>query len=220
MKRFKRIYLFVTLCLCIFLLSCGHQGGAAVDRDEERYDSEAAIKYALNYAENRNLNYPEFESNCTNYVSQCLVAGGMKMDKAPEVSEDKIGVYEETIDLWYYQGKQFDSEKPPHFTVSNSFVKTEDFIDYWTQTRGYKIHTYDNTFEGRKKMLEKTTTGSIFVYFDTEGEIVHIGMVTDKDENALYYSSNTRDRKNLNLNEINNFVYPKFGIISLEHTNN
>ncbi len=44
------------------------------------YDREAAAKYALNYALSRNGRYGDYESNCVNFVSQCIHAGGIPMD--------------------------------------------------------------------------------------------------------------------------------------------
>ncbi len=44
------------------------------------YDREAAGEYALTYALRRNRNYGDYESNCANFVSQCIHAGGIPMD--------------------------------------------------------------------------------------------------------------------------------------------
>jgi len=57
------------------------------------YDREAAIRYAHKWAFYRNPNYMAFDNiggDCTNFVSQCLYAGGCAMNNTPEVG-------------WYYR---------------------------------------------------------------------------------------------------------------------
>lgn len=43
------------------------------------YDALKAVKYAERYWNEYNPNYPRFENDCTNYISQCLYAGGAEM---------------------------------------------------------------------------------------------------------------------------------------------
>ena len=47
------------------------------------YDREAAVWYADRWWNDRNPEYPVFDVDCTNYVSQCLRAGGAPMHGAP-----------------------------------------------------------------------------------------------------------------------------------------
>lgn len=43
------------------------------------YDALHAVKYAERYWDDYNPAYPKFENDCTNYISQCLYAGGAQM---------------------------------------------------------------------------------------------------------------------------------------------
>ena len=43
------------------------------------YDREAAVRYANKWWNDYNPAYPKFDVDCTNYVSQCLRAGGAPM---------------------------------------------------------------------------------------------------------------------------------------------
>ena len=45
-----------------------------------RYNRELAVKYATDWAQDRNPNYKDYEKwggDCTNFVSQCLHEGGI-----------------------------------------------------------------------------------------------------------------------------------------------
>ncbi|MDO5556740.1 MAG: amidase domain-containing protein [Clostridia bacterium] len=47
------------------------------------YDKNKAVKYALKWALKRNpkyYNYDNFGGDCTNFISQCLYAGGLQMN--------------------------------------------------------------------------------------------------------------------------------------------
>ncbi|WEG12158.1 amidase domain-containing protein [Pullulanibacillus sp. KACC 23026] len=48
------------------------------------YDRQAAVKYAEKWWNSYNPAYPKFEVDCTNYVSQCLKAGGAPMSHIGE----------------------------------------------------------------------------------------------------------------------------------------
>lgn len=51
------------------------------------YDREAAVAYAQKWALGRNSKFSDFEKyggDCTNFVSQCLLAGGCEMNFKPE----------------------------------------------------------------------------------------------------------------------------------------
>jgi len=43
------------------------------------YDREAAVRYADTWWDSYNPAYPKFADDCTNYISQCLRAGGAPM---------------------------------------------------------------------------------------------------------------------------------------------
>ena len=53
----------------------------------ERYRREPALRYAARWAMGRNPAYYDFTDlggDCTNFVSQCLFAGGCRMNFTPE----------------------------------------------------------------------------------------------------------------------------------------
>jgi hypothetical protein len=57
------------------------------------FDAAAAIAYAQQWATARNPKYADFETmggDCSNYISQCLLAGGAVMNETPDTG-------------WYYR---------------------------------------------------------------------------------------------------------------------
>jgi RHS repeat-associated protein len=74
-----------------------------------KYDRNAAINYAVKYAVNGNSEYRRFESDCTNFVSQSLQAGGLIQEKD-----------------WVYNKRG-----------RTAWMLTDDFFGYFVGTMGF-----------------------------------------------------------------------------------
>lgn len=90
------------------------------------------IAYARQYAKSFNPKYKSYDSDCTNFASQCLVAGGLKM-----VKKDAIPEYLtlETTSQWYHENIYGT------FFVSTSFIRVSDFYAYWQYKSGAVSHS-------------------------------------------------------------------------------
>ena len=78
------------------------------------YDANKAVEYAKKYYKNYNLNYYNFAAiggDCTNFVSQCIHAGGIDMNYYG----------------WYYQG--INNRAP-------SWTGVDEFFDFATNNQG------------------------------------------------------------------------------------
>ncbi|MED4163082.1 amidase domain-containing protein [Halalkalibacterium halodurans] len=69
------------------------------------YDRREAIRYAERWWNDYNPNYKNFENNCTNFISQCLRAGGAPTTGAPNRSKG-----------WWYQNNNWSYS----WTVANA----------------------------------------------------------------------------------------------------
>ena len=68
----------------------------SISAERFTYDRRAAVKYAEHWWNDYNPDFEKFAVDCTNYVSQCLLAGGAPMEGAP-VREDG----------WWYQDRNW-----------------------------------------------------------------------------------------------------------------
>lgn len=62
----------------------------------DHYDRRQAVRYAERWWNEYNPAYKKFTKDCTNYISQCLFAGGAKMHGAPK---PELG--------WWYEGENW-----------------------------------------------------------------------------------------------------------------
>lgn len=75
----KRNYLKAMLMISIMIASI--TGIFAEKATAAAYNAQAAVNYARQYAEGRNPQYKDYGNNdCSNFVSQCLTAGGLPQD--------------------------------------------------------------------------------------------------------------------------------------------
>lgn len=156
-------------------LSCAHL-----------YDREQAGSYALKYALTRNGEYGDFESNCANFVSQCIHAGGVPMDDASPYQ-------------WKFFSDVHDEESAKNGYTA-SWVYIPMFADYM---RNGDIVT------GEDLWVYFAQPGDVIFMLSSEdkdiSESPHVVIVsqcvTDSEGNLqeVLYCSNTNDQLNLPL---------------------
>lgn len=61
-----------------------------------KFQSQDAVNYAIKYALKENPNFKKFKNDCTNFVSQCLLAGGWPMVGSGWFTSRKDD------DVWWY----------------------------------------------------------------------------------------------------------------------
>lgn len=124
--------------------------------------------YAVKWAQSPNtLSYPYFpDKDCTNFASQILVAGGIKMH---EDSSTKRG--------WWC--KRIGTVNPGSFSCSNSWSVADAFVRF--------MGTNGNTCKDFKRFSAKLRAGD-FIAFDREndGEWNHVGYVTTIGDYGTY----------------------------------
>ena len=174
------------------------------------YNGQAAANYAKDHYET----YPK--ADCTNFISQCVKAGGKEMSKSPNRKPGKV---EETKTYWYSQKYIVEKNflgvkwKTNEWAESTSWVRVAGgygFYNYWNnkvkcieyrdldQLRknaavGDVIQVRSATKSGKTHSTivgEKLSNGEIVLYYhtnDTCKEIVKFNMdIGDRSGNKIY----------------------------------
>jgi hypothetical protein len=134
-----------------------------------RYDREAAVWYADQYWNSYNPHFLKFTDDCTNYISQCLLAGGIPMTSGTE---------NPSVGWWYHRRGKAGHHWSYSWSVAHSFYwylrgkhKTgprADAVKSPTDLRLGDIICYD--FEGNGVWNHNT----IVTRFDMDGNpLVH-----------------------------------------------
>ncbi|MGN0155430.1 MAG: amidase domain-containing protein [Lachnospiraceae bacterium] len=182
---------------------------------EDGYDVLKAVDYARTYAFESNPAYGQFEQNCTNFVSQCLVAGGISMKGEPEISEKKRWNVSGKETEWYSGSEQCDKDGLTHYSMSESFIKTDAFFKYFTEERGYTFTKYDNNREGNLKCYQEMAAGDVLVLYNEDGTVAHLGLVSGIGEMNAYYCGNTAERRDYSVFLISEQTYSEIGILHM-----
>ena len=151
--------------------------GSTLPAADEPYDRTAALAYAGQYAMSRNANWADFSysgGNCQNYVSQCLLAGGIPVDPYGDA-------------VWTYGDGSRER--------SGSWASVTQFLQYASGNTGFGLVSQVGApyYTGEP--------GDLIQMGTKEGwhHVVIIGdLVTDEAGNTVDYliHSNTNDMKN------------------------
>lgn len=181
----------------------------------DEYDVNKAVEYARKYSFEANKNYALFELNCTNFVSQCLLEGGISAEGEGEISAKNKYQIKKTGSDWYSVSEINKKTGKIHYSTTYNFINTDKFIEYFTNTRGYKYTIYKNDYEGKLKCYNDIASGDVLIFYGMSGEVEHLGIVTGKGDMNAYYCSNTNPRRDYGVFTINDDEYPKMGILHM-----
>ncbi len=123
------------------------------------YDRARAVEYARRYAFSRNplfYNFTGIGGDCTNFVSQALLAGSCVMNYTPDFG-------------WYYRSS---ADRAP------SWTSVEYFWDYMTEAPAF-VEAGGNTGPfGREVGAEGIEVGDVIQLADSTGDFYHTLLVT------------------------------------------
>ncbi|WP_186579358.1 amidase domain-containing protein [Aquibacillus kalidii] len=135
------------------------------------YDRRAAVQYAERWWNDYNPDYRKFDVDCTNYISQCLHAGGAPMRGAPDRSNG-----------WWFQNNNW----------SYSWAVAHSFRWYLSgSNQGLKGQELEDPSE--------LLPGDVICYdFEGDGRFDHTTIVVAKDTNGMplvnAHTTNSRHR--------------------------
>lgn len=212
----KRLMEGIVVAVLLFVLYKGSESLVLEDPyDSSQYQAQKAIEYANQYVFGANRDYLYFETNCTNFVSQCLVAGGLESDST--TSTLKQGDFLKLVSTnkkWFCHSYHFSDDQPNEYVVSTAFIRANDFVDYWENARKVRTEYYDLTNENIKEAIKKTHVGDVLVIFTANGSTdYHVALVVEVDSFGIYYNSNTSNRDHYNLKEVSKEDYNRFAIL-------
>ncbi len=151
------------------------------------YSSYAAVAYARQYAMSRNYNYPDYTDaggDCTNFVSQCLHAGGISMNGSSSGSGTIDTVYS-----WYCINN--GNGILNMFAVTTSWMRAADFYTYMQEVGArYWILATSIT-----QLHSNCAVGDIVQLSDSISRSpYHSVIITKKDSQTSYYCGHSSNR--------------------------
>lgn len=154
----------------------------------QNYTASSAVAYARKWAKSRNSAYASYSSDCTNFVSQALAAGGIVMKKPSTISH---GIYN-TTSYWYSIKHQFTGTTGVLITyeydVSSSWINVSDLYTY-AKNNGATIITCSSL-----SSLQSTAKPGDVVQLKNSGGWYHSIIITGGSSGSRTYCAHTTDR--------------------------
>lgn len=148
------------------------------------YDRERAVTYAETWALRRNplfLNFAGRGGDCTNFTSQCLLAGSCTMDFTPDFG-------------WYYRTPD---DRAPAWT-SVAF-----FYDFVTEQPVFATENAGIGPFGREVRAREIELGDFIQLADEAGDYYHTLIITGFEPNDILICAHTDDALNRRLSTYN-----------------
>lgn len=181
------------------------------EHEEIHYNPEEAVSYSYKYINKRNPEYPNFENNCITFISQCLVAGGIKMDKINNIFPIKETKILSSNTRWFSYSFDTNKNRPLSYYLTSSFCNDKYFVEYWKDIRKIPYFSYSYDDFTISNIYQNANIGDVIIMY---GKTVnHSALISKVDENDIYYNSNTNDRKDYPLSLIDKDEYYKIAIL-------
>ncbi|MBQ2981399.1 MAG: amidase domain-containing protein [Lachnospiraceae bacterium] len=176
------------------------------------YDREAAVQYAKKHAA-KNTNNKEYDyykdGDCTNFVSQCLYAGGIRNQTSISYSDLKYGVNDEKSN-WYNKKYTFYRVglhlilEITRWKTSSTWVRVYNtgtgrgLYQYLVNERGCLIAAFENGSKYSKfeDLVKTAQVGDVIQCSDNINKLTHSVIVTEKtgsDLKVCYHSNDKKD---------------------------
>lgn len=150
------------------------------------YNPLTAARYAIQHSatSNYNKNYPNYHSggDCTNFVSQCLVAGGISMSFSPTPHPDLY----DTTDYWYHY---YNDDGMYYYNYTTSWIRVDDLYVYLVGHRHAVSMTYT-----LNNVLQQAKVGDIIQISRNGGNSYYHSYIVSSCNNGVRICAHTTDR--------------------------
>lgn len=186
--------------MVILIFSCYFNQGLVFGKT---YSGQRAADYARQYALNPNSSYYDFgKVDCTNFVSQCVVAGGYSMRVNNNFS-GKPNILKKYIcdngERFWYMKKVKRKIGYDYWQYSKTWSTVGGFYNYCMYYNGTAIiKKYDVSNKKSLESLKKNVNVGDVLQINGNKE-QHSVIVTRKKNNTLYYSGHSAGRDNENI---------------------
>lgn len=193
------------------------------------YDGEEAAEYAQEYAKDYNPNYDEYDNDCTNFVSQCLYAGGFRNQGSIDFNTVKLGVNNEKT-RWYHEKYTYVTKFlfVPYVTtdykVSTTWVRVyntgsgKGLYQYLVNERGCHIAAYtkNSTLTKFENIVKTAEIGDVIQCGPSGDKLVHSAIVTGKKNGDLLVCYHSNDNRSVSFRNKLWEAYNTFYIIKVK----
>lgn len=171
------------------------------------YSASDAANYAVKWGEDQNSVYPNYNlsgGDCTNFVSQCIYAGGLAMNG----SSASVGTVDSTS-KWYciYIKSTLGVRK---YAITTSWIRVSDFNTYLGSLVSKSTKTTLSS------LISSCSAGDVVQLADkTTGTPYHSIIINAKGSSTAYFCGHTKNRSNADVKDYLDDSSDKFILFDL-----
>lgn len=165
-----------------------YEAQSSVQPSSSSYSATKAVAYARKWAESRNSTYKSYSKDCTNYVSQCVYAGGISMRKPSTIKHGTTS----TTSYWFSKKHKFTGTTGRvtyEYDITTSWMRVSDFFKY-AGSHGAKIISCSTL----SKLQNQAKPGDI-VQLKKSGSWHHSIIITGGSKGSRTYCGHSKNRK-------------------------
>lgn len=154
------------------------------------YIRKDAVKYANKHYENYNRNYPNFSDDpgeggdCTNFISQCLYAGGMKW-------VEKSRYYDRAENWWCKKGA---TDRDGDSRITLTWKLATGFKNHWkTRSAKYSSNTVLSMKRQWSDWLDELKLGDVIQLANSSGSPYHTMIISGYASGDFKLAAHTKD---------------------------
>nr|WP_090892407.1 amidase domain-containing protein [Evansella caseinilytica] len=160
------------------------------------YSPSQANGYAYKWHSSRNPEFPSHDLNCTNFVSQVVLAGGQRQTWGGYTS-NRI---RSTTNYWYSQKRTPPKGDRQIHYESTSFIRVVDFYSYWSK------HMGTTTSSSKTTIINNARIGDVVQFrSSSNGRWVHSMYVHKKQNGNIYLAGNTSNVWNRSFKDVSGY---------------
>jgi len=180
---------------CNMFAYCGNNPVRSLDTSGN-YDRDAIVDYANQWVYGSNTSYYHYRTDCANFVSQCLFAGGISYTedwysfRSPKLTNNII----DGIKAFFHNNYRYDWE------ISESWRLAKKQYEYFSEPTNGFINGAIITISSSTQIASIAANGGIqpgdLLYFSNHNGVHHATIVTMVDTEMIYYSGHTNSALN------------------------
>ena len=168
-----------------------------VDPSGHKYDKHAAANYALRWGMSFNPEYANHtgQGDCTNFVSQCVHAGGVPM-RRPRSVYARPDIYR--TNMYWYSVRYKNYRNAYRWKETTAWTTVKGFFAHWKFKKNTKIIKCKNLEELKKKV----DLGDIVQLHSRKEGWHHSIIISVKESSKICYAGHSKRHKWANINKI------------------
>ena len=171
----------------MMMVSVCEYGGGGGSKSTSSYNRANAVRYANTWYNARNSEYYSYSTDCANFVSQCLNAGGIKQTDSWHMKKTKKNWWYNPL-AWFFSNYRYD------WDVGSAWSKADDQYHYF-KNNPHNSTLYVGPYDSISSVVSSNgIQAGDLLYFVENGTVHHATIISSVSDSMIYFAGHTKSR--------------------------